>query len=81
VYAETMAVNTRVSPGAGKAGLRFRTFHLSWDDPIAGVEHGQVEYELSRSSCHWSSKGGKGMVRRRRPFNVSERECRRARPG
>ena len=33
-----------------KAGLRFvRTFHIKWDDPIAGVKHGEVEYELRRA--------------------------------
>jgi hypothetical protein len=26
-----------------------RTFHLQWDDPIAGTEFGEVEYELLRS--------------------------------
>ncbi len=25
-----------------------RTFHLEWDDPIAGTELGEVEYELLR---------------------------------
>jgi hypothetical protein len=32
-----------------KAGLRYvRTFHLTFDDPIPGTEHGEVEYELRR---------------------------------
>lgn len=49
VWAETMAVNTRSRGVMEKAGLRHvRTFHLDWDDPIEGVEHGEVEYELRR---------------------------------
>jgi hypothetical protein len=32
-----------------RCGLRYvRTFHRAWDDPIEGVEHGEVEYELLR---------------------------------
>jgi RimJ/RimL family protein N-acetyltransferase len=49
VYAETMAVNTASRRVLEKTGLRFvRTFHLTWDDPIEGTEHGEVEYELRR---------------------------------
>lgn len=49
VYAETMAVNTASRRVMEKAGLRYvRTFHLEWDDPIEGTEHGEVEYELRR---------------------------------
>jgi RimJ/RimL family protein N-acetyltransferase len=49
VFAETMAVNTASRRVMEKAGLRFvRTFHQSWDDPIEGTEHGEVEYELRR---------------------------------
>jgi hypothetical protein len=30
-----------------RVGLRLvRVFHLTWDDPIEGTEHGEVEYEL-----------------------------------
>lgn len=25
-----------------------RTFHLVWDEPIAGAEHGEVEYALTK---------------------------------
>ncbi|MGQ5259307.1 GNAT family N-acetyltransferase [Micromonospora sp. ZYX-F-536] len=47
VWAETMAVNGRSRRVMAKAGLRYvRTFHLHWDDPIPGTEHGEVEYEL-----------------------------------
>jgi RimJ/RimL family protein N-acetyltransferase len=50
VYAETMAVNVASRRVLERAGLRFlRTFHLTWDDPIDGTEHGEVEYELRRS--------------------------------
>lgn len=50
VYAETMAVNTASRRVMEKAGLRYvRTFHLEWDDPIEGTEHGEVEYELRRA--------------------------------
>ncbi|MFF5178772.1 GNAT family N-acetyltransferase [Micromonospora sp. NPDC000316] len=48
VWAETMSVNDRSRRVLAKAGLRYvRTFHLEWDDPIPGTEHGEVEYELS----------------------------------
>ncbi|CCH21753.1 GNAT family N-acetyltransferase [Micromonospora lupini] len=47
VWAETMAVNERSRRVLEKAGLRHvRTFHLQFDDPIPGTEHGEVEYEL-----------------------------------
>ena len=47
VWAETMAVNERSRRVMEKAGLRYvRTFHLQFDDPIPGTEHGEVEYEL-----------------------------------
>lgn len=49
VTAETMAVNLASRRVMEKAGLRYhRTFHLQWDDPIEGVEQGEVEYELRR---------------------------------
>ncbi|RZU72037.1 RimJ/RimL family protein N-acetyltransferase [Micromonospora kangleipakensis] len=49
VWAETMAVNVASRRVMAKAGLRYvRTFHLTWDDPIPGTEHGEVEYELRR---------------------------------
>jgi RimJ/RimL family protein N-acetyltransferase len=50
VWAQTMAVNTRSRQVMERAGLRFvRLFHLTWDDPIEGTEHGEVEYELCRA--------------------------------
>jgi RimJ/RimL family protein N-acetyltransferase len=55
VYAETMAVNTPSRRVLEKAGLlHVRTFHLTWDDPIEGTEHGEVEYELRRAD--WESQ-------------------------
>lgn len=49
VFAETMAVNLASRRVMEKAGLRFvRTFHLEWDDPLPGTEHGEVEYALDR---------------------------------
>jgi RimJ/RimL family protein N-acetyltransferase len=49
VFAHTMAVNAASRRVMEKAGLRYlRTFHLTWDDPIDGAEHGEVEYELRR---------------------------------
>jgi RimJ/RimL family protein N-acetyltransferase len=49
VYAETMAVNTGSRRVMEKSGLRYvRTFHLEFDDPIPGTEHGEVEYEILR---------------------------------
>jgi RimJ/RimL family protein N-acetyltransferase len=49
VVATTMAVNTRSRAVMAKAGLRYaRTVHLTWDDPLEGNEHGDVEYRLSR---------------------------------
>ncbi len=49
VYAETMAVNLASRRVLEKAGLRLiRIFHLDWDDPIDGAEHGEVEYAMTR---------------------------------
>ncbi|MER7267481.1 GNAT family N-acetyltransferase [Micromonospora carbonacea] len=55
VWAQTMAVNTPSRRVMEKAGLRYvRTFHLDWDDPIEGAEHGEVEYELLRAE--WAAR-------------------------
>jgi RimJ/RimL family protein N-acetyltransferase len=49
VVATTMAVNTRSRAVMARAGLRYaRTVHLTWDDPLDGNEHGDVEYRLRR---------------------------------
>jgi shikimate kinase len=49
VWAETMAVNTRSRRVMARVGLKYlRTFHIKFDHPIPGTEHGEVEYELRR---------------------------------
>lgn len=49
IWAQTMAVNDRSRRVMEKTGLRYvRTFHLDWDDPVPGTEHGEVEYEILR---------------------------------
>jgi RimJ/RimL family protein N-acetyltransferase len=54
VRAETMAVNIASRAVMERCGLRFvRAFHLEWDEPIAGTEHGEVEYEITKSE--WES--------------------------
>ena len=55
-----MAVNHASRRVMEKSGLRFvRTFHLTWDDPIAGTEFGEVEYALDRGlSGDGSSEAG-----------------------
>lgn len=50
VWAQTMAVNTASRRVMEKCGLSYvRTFHLDFDDPLPGTEHGEVEYELRRA--------------------------------
>lgn len=47
--ATTMAVNTGSRRVLEKCGLRHvRTVHPSFDDPLPGSEHGDVEYRLTR---------------------------------
>jgi RimJ/RimL family protein N-acetyltransferase len=50
IWGQTMAVNLGSRRVMEKAGLTYvRTFHLAWDDPLEGVEHGEVEYALTRA--------------------------------
>jgi RimJ/RimL family protein N-acetyltransferase len=57
VWAQTMTVNTASRAVMERCGLRFvRTFHLQWDDPIEGTEHGEVEYEITKPE--WERRGG-----------------------
>jgi RimJ/RimL family protein N-acetyltransferase len=50
VWAQTMTVNTASRAVMERCGMRYvRTFHLEWPEPIEGTEHGDVEYELTRS--------------------------------
>ncbi|MEU8260898.1 GNAT family N-acetyltransferase [Micromonospora sp. NPDC048999] len=66
VWAETMAVNARSRAVMGKAGLRYvRTFHLTFDDPIPGTEHGEVEYELRREDWPAVRQGWDAALRAR----------------
>lgn len=56
VWAETMFVNTRSRQVMERIGLRFvRVFHVHFDDPIPGTEHGEVEYEITREE--WLTGG------------------------
>ena len=51
IFAEIMAVNLASRRVMEKSGLEYvRTFHADWSDPIAGVEHGEVEYALTRAA-------------------------------
>jgi RimJ/RimL family protein N-acetyltransferase len=60
VWAQTMAVNAGSRRVMAKAGLRFvRSFHLEFDDPVAGTEFGEVEYALTREEwVHASAASG-----------------------
>ncbi|MBT2468610.1 GNAT family N-acetyltransferase [Streptomyces sp. ISL-66] len=50
VTANTMAVNTRSRRVMEKSGLSFvRDFTGDWPEAIEGSEHGEVEYELTRT--------------------------------
>ncbi|MFE4512936.1 GNAT family N-acetyltransferase [Kitasatospora sp. NPDC056783] len=51
VTANTMAVNTRSRRVMEKSGLSFlRSYVGDWPDPIPGSEHGEVEYELLKTT-------------------------------
>ena len=51
VFAETMAINLASRRVMEKSGLRYvRTFHEEWSYPIAGAEHGEVEYTLTKAA-------------------------------
>ncbi|MBV2152453.1 GNAT family N-acetyltransferase [Kitasatospora sp. SUK 42] len=50
VTANTMTVNTRSRRVMEKSGLSFlRSFTGDWPESIPGSEHGEVEYELTRT--------------------------------
>jgi RimJ/RimL family protein N-acetyltransferase len=54
VSAQTMAVNLASRRVMEKAGLAYvRTFHLEWEDPLQGAEHGEVEYALTKDDWEW----------------------------
>jgi len=51
VFAETMAVNAGSRGVLAAVGMpHVRTFHQSWETPLPGAEHGEVEYELTREA-------------------------------
>ncbi|MFG2894996.1 GNAT family N-acetyltransferase [Streptomyces sp. NPDC048248] len=51
VIAHTMAVNTGSRRVMEKSGLSFlRSFAGDWPEPIPGSEHGDVDYELTRTA-------------------------------
>jgi RimJ/RimL family protein N-acetyltransferase len=61
IWAQTMAVNTGSRRVMEKAGLRYvRAFHLDFDDPLPGTEHGEVEYALTRAD--WLGADGQGAL-------------------
>lgn len=50
IFATTMAINLGSRRVMEKSGLAFlRVFHVHFDDPLPGTEHGEVEYELLRT--------------------------------
>ena len=58
IVATTMAVNSGSRRVLEKAGLHYtRTVHLSWDDPLPGTEHGEVEYERRDNVEHAAAAG------------------------
>ncbi|WP_338065529.1 GNAT family protein [Amycolatopsis antarctica] len=53
-----MAVNLASRRVMEKAGMRHaRTFHVEFDDPIAGTEFGEVEYALTRTEWLGAANG------------------------
>jgi RimJ/RimL family protein N-acetyltransferase len=52
-----MAVNQASRATLASIGLRYvHTFHLDWDEPLPGAEHGEVEYEITREQ--WLHRPG-----------------------
>ena len=57
VWAGTMMVNIRSQHVMQRCGLtHYRRFFDAYPDPIAGAEHGDVEYEITRA--RWISVNG-----------------------
>jgi RimJ/RimL family protein N-acetyltransferase len=53
VAAQTMAVNQRSRRVMERCGMRnLRTFHVDFEDPLPGTEHGETEYELIIDEWH-----------------------------
>lgn len=50
IVASTMTVNAGSRRVLEKIGLRYlRTYHEDYDEPVDGIEHGDVEYALTRA--------------------------------
>jgi RimJ/RimL family protein N-acetyltransferase len=63
VWAQTMAVNLASRRVMEKASLKYvRTFHLRWEDPLPGAEHGEVGYALTKDD--WERREADGSGRR-----------------
>jgi len=59
IFAQTMAVNTPSRATMKSAGLTFARAFTSaepYDDPLPGIEQGEVEYEITRS--RWEHEAG-----------------------
>lgn len=57
IFAETMAVNSASRATMVSVGMEYvRTFYMNWDDPIPGIEQGEVEYAITRSQ--WIARQG-----------------------
>ncbi|GAA2674003.1 GNAT family N-acetyltransferase [Streptomyces lunalinharesii] len=57
ITANAMAVNARSRRVMEKAGMVFRRhFTGDWPEAIAGSEHGEVEYELTRAAWEQTSR-------------------------
>jgi RimJ/RimL family protein N-acetyltransferase len=60
VIAQTMAVNTAFRRVMEKAGLAYvRTFHEDWPESIEGVEHGEVDYALTKADREQQEGAGR----------------------
>ena len=58
VFAETMAVNAASRATMAAVGMRHvRTFHMQWDEPLPGSEHGEVEYAITKEE--WLATQGR----------------------
>ena len=56
VIAQTMAVNVGSRSVMEAVGMRYvRTFFPTYDDPLPGADHGDVEYEITRE--RWANAG------------------------
>lgn len=55
VIAQTMAVNAASRGVMASVGMSYvRTYFPDWEEPLAGAEQGEVEYELTLAG--WESR-------------------------